>query len=119
MPGARTLPTVRSTPAPGLPTAWVTRSSPKQATLPSIRSQTTSALRGLRIADRVCVNISDRDFWHTGPANGGGMQKTVPLASLSIADLHGKAADLRKMAETARTQDTRDALLRLAARYHQ
>ena len=47
------------------------------------------------------------------------MQKTVPLASLSIADLHGKAADLRKMAETARTQDTRDALLRLAARYAQ
>jgi hypothetical protein len=36
-----------------------------------------------------------------------------------MAELHGKAADLHKMAQTARTLDTRDALLRLAARYTQ
>ncbi len=39
------------------------------------------------------------------------------MSSLSIAELHTKAADLRKMAETARTLNTRDALLRLAGRY--
>jgi len=45
------------------------------------------------------------------------MQKAVPLSSLSIAELQTRAADLRKMAETARTLHTRDALLRLAGRY--
>jgi hypothetical protein len=43
----------------------------------------------------------------------------VPLSSLSIDELHSKAADLRKMAQTARTVDTNAALLRLAARYVQ
>ena len=41
----------------------------------------------------------------------------MPLSSLSIAELHTKAADLRKMADTARALHTRDALLRLAGRY--
>ena len=41
----------------------------------------------------------------------------MPLSSLPIAELLTKAADLRKMAETARTLHTRDALLRLAGRY--
>ena len=45
-----------------------------------------------------------------------GIQK-VSLSSLSITQLERKAADLRKMAETARAMDIRDALLRLAARY--
>lgn len=39
------------------------------------------------------------------------------LSSFSTAELLTKAADLREMAETARTLPTRDALLRLAARY--
>jgi hypothetical protein len=41
----------------------------------------------------------------------------VSLSSLSITELHAKAADLRNMAETARTMDVKEALLRLATRY--
>ena len=43
--------------------------------------------------------------------------QNVSLSSLSIAELENKAAELRKMADTARTMDIRDALLRLATRY--
>jgi hypothetical protein len=41
----------------------------------------------------------------------------VSLSSLSNTELRAKASDLRNMAETARTMDVRDALLRLAMRY--
>lgn len=43
----------------------------------------------------------------------------MSLSNLSVTDLITKAADLREMAETARTRDVRDALLRLAARYEE
>ena len=43
--------------------------------------------------------------------------QNVSLSSLSISELENKAAELRKMADTARTMDIRDALLRLATRY--
>jgi len=51
-----------------------------------------------------------------GAADRYRIQK-VSLSSLSVTELESKAADLRKMAETARTMDIRDALLRLATRY--
>lgn len=41
----------------------------------------------------------------------------MSLSTLSVAELETKAAELRKMAETARTMDIREALLRLAMRY--
>ncbi len=43
--------------------------------------------------------------------------QNVSLSSLSIAELEAKVAELRTMAETARTMDIREALLRLAMRY--
>ena len=45
------------------------------------------------------------------------MQMTIPLAQRSATELQAKAAELLRMADTARTADTRDALLRLAGRF--
>src|ERR1700739_827599 len=105
--------------APGLPTAWATLSSLRQLTLPSSGSLTRLATREHHTASCSAINRSDRNFWHTGAANRFGIPNAVPLSSLSITDLHDEAAELRRMSQTARTQDTRDALLRLAARYAQ
>jgi hypothetical protein len=44
-------------------------------------------------------------------------KQKVPVSDLPIADLLRKANELDRMAESARTADTRDALRRLAARY--
>jgi hypothetical protein len=45
------------------------------------------------------------------------MQMPVPLAQRSATELQAKAEELLRMSETARTEDTRDALRRLAGRF--
>jgi hypothetical protein len=45
------------------------------------------------------------------------MQMTLPLSAYSASELQAKAEELLRMSETARTEDTRDALLRLARRF--
>ncbi len=41
----------------------------------------------------------------------------TPISERTAAELPAKAAELRSMAATARTEDVRDALLRLARRF--
>lgn len=43
----------------------------------------------------------------------------MPLHNLSASDLQSRSDDLLRMAETARTADTKDALMRLAERFAQ
>ena len=45
------------------------------------------------------------------------MQMTLPLSAYSASELQAKAEELLMMSKTARTEDTRDALLRLAHRF--
>jgi hypothetical protein len=45
------------------------------------------------------------------------IDETRPPAERTSRDLWAKADELHRMASTATTRDTRDALLRLAARY--
>ena len=45
------------------------------------------------------------------------MQMIAPLSQRTATELLAKAAELLRMAETARTADTRDALRRLADRF--
>lgn len=44
------------------------------------------------------------------------MSSTMSVTTRSAAELQAKAAELRQMADTATTADTKEALMRLAAR---
>ena len=47
------------------------------------------------------------------------MSRVYQPTDASAAELQAKAAELRRMADTATTEDTREALIRLAARLNQ
>jgi hypothetical protein len=56
-------------------------------------------------------------FWKDAPRYDASMDGYVPISGRTAAELLAKAAEMRRMAETATTVDVLAALLRLAERY--